>query len=157
MIKNGYGGANTNRHGLQFEKNTDLRTMFAKAGVEVPVDAFHEQRKFSSYLKTLGVDVNTIWSQGMRPDEALFLGDTVYIVEKKWQEVKGSVDEKILGCDFRRKQYERVLAPLGYKVKFAFLFNDWFKDPKYKDRLDYVEEKKCYYFFNEIPLEFFGL
>ena len=29
MVKDGYGGANTNLNGLQFEKNTDLQEMFA--------------------------------------------------------------------------------------------------------------------------------
>ena len=157
MIKNGYGGANTNLHGLQFEKNTDLQEMFAKAGVEVPVGAFHGKRGFSSYLKTLGVDVDTIWSKNLRPDEALFLDGTVYIIEKKWQQVEGSVDEKLQTCDFKRRQYERAVAPLGMKVKFVYLLNDWFKNPKYRDVMNYITDTGCYYFFNEIPLEFFGL
>lgn len=157
MIIGGTGGANTNLHGLQFEKNTDLKTMFKNAGIEIDAGKFHGKAGFSSYLKTLGVDIDSIWSKGLRPDEALFLGDTVYIIEKKWQQVEGSVDEKLQTCDFKKKQYEKAVADLGLKVEYVYLLNDWFQNPKYKDVMDYIESVGCHYFFNEIPLDFFKM
>ncbi len=157
MIKDGCGGANTNRNGLKFEKDTDLQTMFVNAGIEVPASAFHAKHGFSSYLKLQGVNTNEIWSKKLLPDEALFLNGTVYIIEKKWQQVEGSIDEKLQTCDFKRRQYERAVEPLGLKVKYVYLLNDWFKNPKYKDVMNYIEDVGCYYFFNEIPLNFFEL
>ena len=53
--------------------------------------------------------------------------------------------------------YKKLFTPLGYKVVYLYVFNDWFKHPRYRDILDYIKENGCYYFFNEIPLDFLGL
>lgn len=155
MIKNGIGGANTNITGLEFEKNTDLYTMFINAGVSIDKSLFHAKANFSKYVKTLGVNTKDYWSKELRPDEALFLNGTIFIIEKKWQETAGSVDEKIQTCDFKRRQYEKIGHAIGMEIKYIYLLNDWFKNDSYKDVLNYIKEVGCYYFFEEIPLTFF--
>lgn len=155
MIKGGIGGANTNVTGLQFEKNSDLYTMFQNAGIEINKNLFHAKNNFSKYVKELGVDTKKYWSKELRPDEALFLHNTIFIVEKKWQEVEGSVDEKIQTCDFKRRQYQKIADALNMDICYIYLLNSWFKNPKYSDVLEYIESVGCYYFFEEIPIEFF--
>lgn len=77
--------------------------------------------------------------------------------EIKFQEVVGSVDEKLQTCGFKNEQYSKLLAPLGIAVKYVYVLCDWFKKDEYKDVLGYVQSVSCYYFFNELPLDFLGL
>ena len=64
----------------------------------------------------------------------------------------GSVDEKLQTCHFKKRQYEKLVAPLGLRVAFYYLLNDWFRNASYRDVLEYIEEVGCRYFFKEIPL-----
>jgi len=93
------------------------------------------------------------------PDEAILIlkDQTLFIIEIKFQEVAGSVDEKLQTCDFKNKQYRKLLAPLNISVKYVYVLSDWFRNSAYKDVLNYVESVGCYYFFNELPMEFLGL
>jgi hypothetical protein len=38
-----------------------------------------------------------------------------------------------------------------------YVLDDWFKDSKYKDTLDYIISVGCRYYFGYIPLEELGL
>lgn len=69
----------------------------------------------------------------------------------------GSVDEKLQTCDFKNKQYNKLLAPLRISVKYVYILSDWFKKDVYKDVLRYVNSVGCHYFFYELPLDFLGL
>jgi hypothetical protein len=93
------------------------------------------------------------------PDDAIYIlkDKILYIVEMKFQIVAGSVDEKLQTCDFKNKQYKKLLAPLGISVKYVYVLSDWFKKTEYKDVLEFIKSVGCYYFFNELPLEFLGL
>jgi hypothetical protein len=93
------------------------------------------------------------------PDDAIFIikDKTLYIIEIKFQAVTGSVDEKLQTCDFKNKQYRKLLVPLGISVKYVYILNDWFKKEQYKDVLEYVKSVGCCYFFYELPLSFLGL
>ena len=42
-------------------------------------------------------------------------------------------------------------------VEYVYVLNDWFKDPSYKDVLDYINSVNCHYKFNELPLAWLGL
>ena len=83
--------------------------------------------------------------------------DTLFLVEMKFQYVAGSVDEKLQTCDFKKRQYTRLLKPAGIKAEYIYVLNDWFKKPEYKDVLDYIKTVGCHYYFNEIPLNVIGL
>lgn len=43
----------------------------------------------------------------------------------------GSVDEKLQTCDFKRKQYLKMVHSLGLKVEYVYVLNDWFKNTKF--------------------------
>ena len=86
-----------------------------------------------------------------------FANNIVYIIEKKFQNCAGSVDEKLPGCHFKKLEYQKLFNPLHFDVEFIYIFNDWFLDERYRDTLDYIVNMGCHYFYNEIPLDFLGL
>ena len=107
-----------------------------------------------------GFDYTKIISAQLLPDEAIFVvsKNTVYIVEKKTQNQGGSVDEKLQTCDFKLKQYKKLFSPLNKEVSYSYLLDkDWFKNPRYKDTLDYIISVGCKYYFNYIQLDAIGL
>ncbi|MBF0819045.1 hypothetical protein [Streptococcus acidominimus] len=107
-----------------------------------------------------GYDYTKLVSAKLLPDEAIFVinKNTVYIVEKKTQSGGGSVDEKLQTCDFKLKQYKKLFSPLNKEVCYCYLLDkDWFKQPSYKDVLDYIISVGCKYYFNYIPLDAIGL
>lgn len=170
MIRNGKGG-NKTITGLNFEKKTSMKKQFLKLDNYKIIDdslflndkeiaIFYKGNKlYKNLLEKNGVNYLEYISKKLLPDDAfLLLKDNIlYIIEAKYQRVKGSVDEKLQTCDFKNKQYTKLFNPLGIKIKYCYVLNDWFKDPKYKDVLEYVRSVNCYYFFNEIPLSFFNL
>lgn len=81
----------------------------------------------------------------------------MYIIECKFQQVEGSVDEKLQTCDFKKKQYQKLMAKANIDVEYMYLLSDWFRKPKYKDVLDYIQSVRCQYYFEYIPLNKLGL
>lgn len=175
MIKGGFGGANT-KTGLAFEERADLRQVFERIPgynlVESPDKAGYEVyfnnelmaycfKKYEFYRflarPEYGINWKDYFSKRLLPDNALLVGDILFIIEIKFQSTEGSVDEKLQTCDFKRKQYAKLVHSLGWKVEYVYVLNDWYGNTKYNNTLEYIEEVKCYYFFHEIPLDFFGL
>ena len=81
----------------------------------------------------------------------------MFIIEVKSQVVAGSVDEKLQTCDFKKKQYQKLLSKLNMEVEYVYILSDWFRDKRYKDVLDYIQSVRCQYYFNYIPLQKLGL
>lgn len=169
MKEKGFGGCNTIT-GLNFEKEIDILTLLtSKEGYEVKHNAIYFQgkevarslRKHSlyKYLVTQGVNYTQILSKKLLPDEALYVivNNTLFVVEVKFQKVAGSVDEKLQTCDFKRKQYARLMAPLNIEVEYIYILSDWFRKPEYKDVLDYIISVGCQYYFQYLPLQKLGL
>lgn len=170
MRKGGIGGDLT-QTGLAFEMETDLATALAKLpqylvrgnrvvrGDKVVALLCGKYKLYSDLLEPFGVDWKQVLSKRLIPDEALCVERTrtLYIIEKKYQESEGSVDEKLQTCHFKKRQYSKLVAPLGVDVDLIYLLNDWFKQDKYADTLKYIEETGCHYHFNEIPLDALGL
>lgn len=169
MIKGGKGGANTNLTGLKFEKNTSLAEALGNTGYSViddriyleerPVGLLTEKAKIYRFLEAREVDWQKIISAKLLPDEAVFSesAQSMTIVEKKWQEVHGSVDEKLQTCGFKLRQYRRLLEPIDVSVKYVYLLNDWFAHPRYADVLAYIREVGADYHFKSLPLELLEL
>jgi hypothetical protein len=172
MAKNIYGGGSqTNANGLKFEQETDLRDALLKIpGYAVQGNTLYFNGNFIGtiaskhdlyrvLLEPNGVNHKEVISKKLLPDEAIYLESTktVFIIEKKFQNVAGSVDEKLQTCGFKKRQYSKLFSPLCIRVEYLYIFNDWFSHPQYKDVLDFILENNCYYFFNEIPLNFLGL
>jgi hypothetical protein len=175
MIKDGIGGANT-QTGLKFEERVDFLTLIQnvngysvrksdkKAGSDVFFDGTLVARVFKKYdfyrfLEEKGIEWKSLISKQLLPDDALLviIRKTLFIIEVKYQQVAGSVDEKLQTCDFKRIQYQKLVQPLGLKVEYIYVLNDWFKDSSYKDVLDYILSVHCYYTFNELPFGMVGI
>lgn len=173
MIKDGVGG-NATLTGLNFENKVDLITLLKQTkGYRVEKstighNVFFNQQKvarcfkkydFYKFLDENKIDHKNILSKKLLPDDALLviIRETLFIIEVKYQQVAGSVDEKLQTCDFKRKQYLKLVQPLGIKVEYVYVLNDWFKNPSYKDVLDYINSVNCHYKFNELPLSWLGL
>jgi len=170
MKKGGKGGGKTTT-GLRFESRITLKNAIAslQGYKAIEDDVYFEGKKvaelyqkhklYKNLLEPNNIDYSKIISKKLLPDDAILIlkDKTLYIVEIKFQEVAGSVDEKLQTCDFKNKQYTKLLSPLGISVKYTYILSDWFKDPRYKDVLGYVKSVGCHYFFNELPLDFLGL
>ena len=170
MIKGGKGGAST-LSGLKFETRTDLKTIISSIKnyrIDDNLVYFNDKevarlyRKHDLYKKLLepkGVQFSEVISKKLLPDDSILVlvNKTLHIIEIKFQEVDGSVDEKLQTCDFKNKQYNKLMKPLGFKVKYIYVLNNWFLKPQYKDVLSYIADVGCFYFFNEIPLDFLGM
>lgn len=170
MIKNGKGGGNT-RTGLVFEGKVDLSTFLSKQphysikSNEVYYDndlvakVYKKNDFYAKFLKELNIDWTKYISKKLLPDDSIFvlLNNTLFIIECKHQQVAGSVDEKLQTCDFKKKQYKKLMAPANIDVQYVYLLDDWFRNERYKDVLDYIQSVGCDYYFEYIPLQRLGL
>lgn len=175
MKAGGFGGDST-LTGLRFEGEVDFQKLLSsipgyevrehgkKAGKAVffkgeLIARCFRKHDFYQYLDELGVAWKKILSKRLLPDDALLVivRETLFIIEVKYQEVAGSVDEKLQTCDFKRKQYMKLVGPVGLKVEYVYVLNDWFKNPAYKDVLDYINSMGCHYRFGSLPLAWLGL
>lgn len=175
MIAGGIGGANT-QTGLNFEREVDFQELLATqasyaveasqglAGRSVwfngqLVARCFRKHEFYKFLEEESVDWKSIVSKKLLPDDALLVLDrkTLFIIEVKYQQVAGSVDEKLQTCDFKRRQYDKLVSELGLKVEYIYVLNDWFKDSAYKDVLEYIHSVNCDYVFDSLPLARIGL
>ena len=181
MKEGGTGGANTVT-GIHFEKGVDLLALFKKIPnytVEKELDEkgkpltgmfkiffqgdlvarSFKQHGFYKFLDQEGVGWKRIVSKKLLPDDSLLVivRKTLFIIEVKYQQVAGSVDEKLQTCDFKRKQYSKLVHSLGLKVEYVYVLNDWFRKKEYKDVLEYINSMNCHYEFGGLPLAWLGL
>ena len=173
MIKDGKGGSRTNASGLNFEDKVELTEMLMVKGYLLGASAVGKTLHDSTgvrgllfkkgdlyrFLKRQGVDHASVLSKKLLPDNVFlnYGNKTAYVIEVKYKITAGSVDEKLQTCDFKKKQYRKLLGPAGYQVEFAYVLNSWFKKDEYKDTMDYIRESGCHYFFREIDTAFLGL
>jgi len=169
MKEGGKGGANT-KTGLVFEGKTDLTTFLnsQKNYSVIEDNVFYKKElvarvfkknSFYKFLETEGVDWRKIVSKRLVPDDSIYviINNTMFIIECKFQQKEGSVDEKLQTCDFKKKQYQKLLSQLNMEIEYIYLLSDWFKNPKYQDVLDYIISVRCSYYFEYIPLHKLGL
>lgn len=55
------------------------------------------------------------------------------------------------------EQYVKLFTPLKIKVECCYYLSKWFGKDEYKDVKNYILSVGCRYFFDEIPLTYFGL
>ncbi|KHS56705.1 hypothetical protein QX51_12030 [Terrisporobacter othiniensis] len=164
------GGAQTNKNGLHFERTTSLNDALINQGYKISNYkitkdgqyigmSMDKHKLYSEFLNPRGVDYTKIISRKLLPDEALYndSNKTLYIIEKKFQQGNGSVDEKLQTCDFKKKQYKKLVLSLNLKVEYIYVLCDWFAQAKYRDVFDYIKDSGCHYYFNEIPLSLLGI
>jgi hypothetical protein len=169
MIKGGKGGGNT-RVGIEFEARVDLLNQIDELpGYEIDgnnilykgteVALFFKKRGLYRHLEGLGVDYRQYISKRLEPDNALYVinNNTIFIIEIKFQNVSGSVDEKLQTCDFKKKQYMKLFSSLNYEVEYIYILSEWFKKEEYKDVRDYIISVGCRFYFEFLPLHELGL
>ena len=161
------GGAQTNANGLHFEDFTALHHLLPLIsggtyniqnmqlfinGVLQNNFIYLPKGQFRHFLSQMHPELaarivnGSIWSKELRPDQVMIIGNTINILEAKTQNIAGSVDEKLQTCDFKKKQFERLLEPI-YRVEYVYLLDDWFLDEKYRDVKAYINASGCKYFF----------
>ena len=163
------GGSRTNLNGLKFEARADLRDAIIahpdyvlnndkvyKDG-EVIARYFEKHGLYKKLLEPKGIDYRDRISAKLLPDGALLVGNTIYIIEKKYQAGSGSVAEKLQTCDFKKKQYIKLFDELDFEVEYYYVLNDWFDQPVFQDVFDYIESVGCKYFIVDLPLSQLGL
>jgi hypothetical protein len=167
------GGAATNRNGLKFERETSLKDAFSKqTRYEVhkgdKIFDTHTNKEvgqlydtwgafYRNLITANGINYQDILSRQLQPDDAILVGSTLYIIEKKYQESKGSADEKLQTCAFKKSQYTRLVEDLNLTVEYYYLLSDWFYNDIYRDVKNYILEAGCKFFYKEIPLSELGL
>ena len=165
------GGSKTNTNGLKFERDTSLEEALINAGYTIKNEEVYDKDNnliglsvpknnlYKSFLEKQKIDYRKYNSKKWLPDEAFlnFKTKTIYIIEKKYQQTSGSVDEKLPNCDFKKKEYMKLFNPLKIKVNYIYIFNDWFQDKQYKDVLEYILDVDCEYYYNAIPFNALGL
>ena len=173
MKKDGIGGGNT-KTGINFEGRADFITLldnlpdYSVKKAEIGYEVFFKNKlvaqsfkkyDFYKYLDSKGIDWQKYISKRLLPDDAIYviLNNTLYILELKYQEVSGSVDEKLQTCDFKKKQYKKIMSQLNTEVEYIYILSDWFRKKEYKDSLDYVISVGCQYYFEYLPLHKIGL
>lgn len=169
MIEKGVGGGNTIT-GLNFENESNILSLLEKTdGYSVKDGIVYFQKKevarsyakhgLYKYLETRDLDYKKYISKKLLPDEAIYVikNNTLFVIEIKFQKVAGSVDEKLQTCDFKKKQYKKLMSPLNIDVEYIYILSDWFRHQAYKDTLDYIISVGCHYYFKYLPLEKIGL
>ena len=151
----GAGGANTNVNGLSYEEKTDLSTLYIECIQEKKEKA--RTIKFAGYDKSL-INVNKSAlhkymtkigeknshlqpAAGCKePDEAYVDNSkkSVYIIEKKFQQTPGSVDEKLQTGPFKKRHYGKLFP--NYHIHYIYCLADWFKREEYESVLEYLDE-----------------
>lgn len=174
MKLGGTGGGRTIT-GLHFEGRTDIVSLLStipgyktlvSATTKVTSISFNgrvvaeafKKHAFYSLLDERGIDWRKRISKRLLPDDALLVDrKRLFVIEVKYQQVAGSVDEKLQTCHFKKRQYERLLAGTDIEVNYVYILNDWFRKPEYKDVLDYIQSVGCHFHFETVPLSWLGL
>ena len=136
----GAGGANTNKNGLSYETLTDLNSEFlvtygTNDSLEIVFNndtngyklAYTKQKGFSKFMnKYYNSDIPK--AHGCKnPDESFIHleSKTIFIIEKKFQTVSGSVCEKIQTGTFKKWNYSQMFP--DFNVIYIYCLSDWFK------------------------------
>jgi len=100
------------------------------------------------YLKD---EFNSTYGKSLEPDECLLnkKEKTIIVLEKKFQQRTGSVDEKIQTGDCKRWEYKKLYP--GYKIIYIYVLSDWFRQKKYKLDIQYLSENKINVVFGSDP------
>ncbi len=173
MIKGGVGGGNT-KTGLLFEEQTDLLELLSiTPGYSVKnapigklvlyegaeVAKCYRKHDLYKFLEANKVNWRNLISKKLLPDDALYVihNNTLFVIEVKFQKVAGSVDEKLQTCDFKKKQYKKLMSQMNIEVEYIYVLSNWFRQEGYKDVLDYIISVGCQYYFEYLPLQKLGL
>jgi len=167
----GAGGKNTNANGKKFEHITDIQNKLLEYKYEKII---LEKNKYGYYLYK-NIDNNKIiylLQNGLKlyvkkmfnielfrcPDEAYIIEkDGKYIIkilEKKAQNVEGSVETKLWSGPSLKREYEIIMGE-NFSIEYAFCLSNFLKEninsdtKKYKTLKQILEESNINIFFGE--------
>jgi hypothetical protein len=149
----GAGGANTNKNGLSYEEKTNLETLYSECSenkknkskiikfIGYENELINANKSMlHKYMENLGEkDISLQSAAGCKePDEAYIdlAKKYVFIIEKKFQQTPGSVDEKIQTAAFKKYHYSNLFP--NFKIHYIYCLSDWFKRDEYKSVLEYL-------------------
>ena len=146
------GGCNTNINGLSYEILTNLETEFEvitnnKYFKNITFKNNNKNKfiytKQSNLFKCMDkfINKNIVKGHGCKNPDECFINQRkkiIFIIEKKFQQVNGSVCEKIQTPDFKLWQYNRTFP--DYKIVYIYCLSEWFKK-NCKAELEYLEYK----------------
>lgn len=149
----GAGGANTNKNGLSYEEKTNLETLYSECtenkknkskiikfiGYENELINANKSM-LHKYMENLGEKDTSLQSAAgcKEPDEAYIdlARKYIFVIEKKFQQTPGSVDEKIQTAAFKKYHYSNLFP--NFKIHYIYCLSDWFKRDEYKSVLEYL-------------------
>ena len=149
----GAGGSNTNKNGLSYEditelddderyKTTDKIHINKKTIQKVEIDGkiYIKLKKGDLKLHMERQGEYKEQERSLQPDESYVddVKNIINIIEKKFQQTPGSVDEKIQTAIFKKEFYEEQYP--NYKIKYCYCLSDWFKKDKYKPEMRYLSK-----------------
>jgi len=158
----GAGGANTNYYGKKFENKTDFTERLLDMGYEKHYFPVSLKMKHNYYLQKTFEDRTVVYvtQNGLKtymertynmdlfrcPDEAYIIEyhsgkKVIKILEKKNQNVPGSVETKLWSGPSLKREYEMVLGN-EFEVHYAFCVSSFFKMKLQHKEEEKSEEKK---------------
>lgn len=156
-IKNrgtGAGGAKTNKNGLPYEELTELKEddryknkeiikIEKKKIHKVEIDTNEHIKLTKNELKTYMLHnkkFNINSEKTLQPDECYVdeVNKVINIIEKKFQQCAGSVDEKIQTGPFKIWFYKEQYP--DYEIRYCYCLSDWFRSDKYKPEMRFLKE-----------------
>ncbi len=85
--------------------------------------------------------IKTILSKKINPDGFIYNSktNTLHIFEKKWQQVPGSVDEKLQTAPFKRTMFKKLLSNVNTEVTYQYILSSYFQHKQYENIKEYYE------------------
>lgn len=158
----GAGGANTNKNGLPYEELTDLQTEYHvhytnKYSSTISFNSYpdiefistNQSNMFKCMKQAMDSTINK--AHGCKKPDECYIDNSnkiIFIIEKKFQQVGGSVCEKIQTPDFKLWQYQRTFPE--YKIVYIYCLSSWFK-ANCKAELEYLQYKNIPVFWGNSP------
>jgi hypothetical protein len=155
----GAGGKLTNENGLSYENITNILNYFSVyetiTDKNINYYIIDIDKKKYIYLqkknleKFLFKDYNKL-EKSLYPDEAFIdiENNKLFILEKKFQQTSGSVDEKIQTGLFKKEFYKELYP--NYEIYYAYVLSDWFKNPKYLPEFRFLSKYNiCIFYGND--------
>lgn len=146
----GPGGKTTTLHGLEFEKKTSAKDYLLKQGFKKITDMFRVNKRYIKceylrkevlgkkilFFEKLNFNFYSLHFFGIKcfriPDELyMVIGPleqkpTLKILEKKYQRVPGSVDQKLGLGNFFKFEYREMYKD-KFNIEYSFCVNDFLK------------------------------
>ena len=144
---------NNYTNGKDFEA---IKKPYIKSIVPDYVEVY-EETEINILLNKFGISMSDIFSKNMRPDSLVYnpKSKEITVIEMKYQNSNGSVDEKLQTCVFKKWQYLRLFESVDCEIKYWYLANEWYFKDEYKDLRRFIYMNGCRIFNETINPEHF--